>query len=62
MTTNFEIFENTVNTLASSQGFYSRLQADMNDWTTEERANATKVINDLPQWHDVVDCILWLEQ
>ena len=60
-TTNFEIFQHTINTLRYSQGFYSRLANDFENWTEEERTNAEKVMNDLPQWSDDVDCIMWLE-
>ena len=62
MATNFEIFVSTVNTLASSQGFYSRLKRDMQEWTEEEVENAKTSLNGMPQWKDAVDCILWLEQ
>ena len=62
MITNYEIFKNTIQSLSTAQGFYSRLYNDFLNWTDEEKQNAEKVLNDLPQWHDSVDCVLFLEQ
>ena len=62
MITNYEIFKNTIQSLSTSQGFYSRLYNDFLNWSDEERENAKKVLNDLPQWKDNVDCVLFLEQ
>ena len=62
MITNYEIFLRTVKTLCNSQGFYSRLQRDINTWTEEEHENAKQSLNQLPQWKDDLDCILFLEQ
>ena len=62
MITNYEIFKSTIQSLSTSQGFYSRLYNDFLSWNDEEKANAKKVLNDLPQWHDSVDCVLFLEQ
>lgn len=62
MITNYEIFQDTIKTLSTSQGFYSRLYNDFLNWNDEERENAERVLNDLPQWKDSVDCVLFLEQ
>ena len=62
MITNYEIFQNTIQSLSTSQGFYSRLYNDFLNWNDEEKQNAKKVLNDLPQWKDTVDCVLFLEQ
>ena len=62
MITNYEIFKNTIKGLSTSQGFYSRLYRDFLNWSDEERENAERVLNDLPQWKDSVDCVLFLEQ
>ena len=59
---NYEIFKSTIESLSTSQGFYSRLYNDFLNWSDEERMNAEKVLNDLPQWKDSVDCVLFLEQ
>ena len=61
--TNFKMFLHTVNTLKYSQGFYSRLARDIENWTDEERASAEEQINALPiKFKDTVDVVLWLEQ
>lgn len=60
--TNFKMFLHTVNMLSSSQGFYSRLKRDIENWTDEERQQAEEHINGLPKFKDEVDIILWLEQ
>jgi hypothetical protein len=61
--TNFKMFLHTVNVLSGSQGFYSRLARDIENWTDEERANAEEQINALPmKFKDEVDVVLWLEQ
>ena len=61
--TNFKMFLHTVNTLRYSQGFYSRLARDIENWTDEERENAEEQINALPiKFKDTVDVVLWLEQ
>ena len=62
MITNYEIFQDTIKTLSTSQGFYSRLYNDFLNWNDEERENAERVLNNLPQWKDNVDCVLFLEQ
>ena len=61
--TNFKMFLHTVNTLKYSQGFYSRLARDIENWTDEERANAEEQINSLPnKFRDTLDVVMWLEQ
>ena len=60
---NFKMFLSTVRTLSCSQGFYSRMQRDINEWTDEEFENAREYFNNLPQkFNDPVDVILFLEQ
>lgn len=62
MITNYEIFVNTLKTLSTSQGFYSRRYAEFLSWSDEEKENIKKGLNSLDQWHDSVDCVLFLEQ
>ena len=59
--TNYEIFVNTLKTLKSSQRFYSRLYNDFLNWSDDEHENAKNVLNNLPQWEDTVDCVMFLE-
>ena len=60
--TNYEIFVKTVNNLKNSQGFYSRLAARLAELPDDEKARVKDELNALPQWNDVVDCVLYLEQ
>lgn len=59
--TNYEILLNTVNSLKYSQGFYGRLARDLNEMDEESKEQLKTEINNLPQWNDQVDCVLWLE-
>jgi len=59
--TNYEIFIDTVNTLKSSQGFYSRIARDLADMTPQQKEHIKQELNKLPQWNDSVDCIMYLE-
>lgn len=59
--TNYEIFLRTVDTLKSSQGFYSHLNAELMEMTKEAKELFKNKLNSLSQWKDDVDCILWLE-
>ena len=60
---NFKMFLSTVRTLAGSQGFYSRLKRQIDEWNDEEFENAREYFNSLPQkFNDTVDVVLFLEQ
>lgn len=60
--TNYEIFQDTIKKLSTAQGFYSRLYNDFLNCNDEKRENIERVLNDLPQWKDSVDCVMFLEQ
>lgn len=60
---NFKMFLHTVQTLAGSQGFYSRIQNTIDNWSDEEFEKAREYFNSLPQkFNDEVDVVLFLEQ
>ena len=60
--TNFELFLDTVNTFKYSQGFYSRLACDINEWDDEERADAEEYFNTLPyKFKSTLDVVMFLE-
>lgn len=62
---NFEIFLDTINSLRYSQGFYSRLAQQVEELREYEPEKLTEIensLNELSQWSDNVDCILYLEQ
>ena len=61
--TNFKLFLSTVKELSNSQGFYSRLQNQINEWTEEQFNQARDYFNGLNQkFKDGVDVVLFLEQ
>lgn len=60
--TNYEIFIDTVNSLKFSQGFYSRIARDLNLMSDEQKQDIKNELNNLPQWNDTLDCVLYLEQ
>lgn len=61
MKTNFELFINTVNTFKNSQGFYSRLANQINEWNDIERLEAEEYFNSQPQMNDTLDMVMFLE-
>lgn len=60
--TNYEIFIDTVNSLKFSQGFYSRIARDLDLMSDEQKQDIENELNNLPQWNDTLDCVLYLEQ
>lgn len=60
--TNFNLFMDTVNTLKHSQGFYSRLSAQIDEMDKLELQELEENLNSLDvQFNDAVDVILFLE-
>lgn len=60
---NWTMVLNTVKTLSTSQGFYSRLQQEINQFTPEQIQEYKEQINNLPmKFKNPVDVILWIEQ
>ena len=60
---NFKMFLATVRMLSNSQGFYSRMQRAIDEWTDDEFENAREYFNNLPQkFNDTLDVVLFLEQ
>lgn len=60
--TNYEIFLDTIKTLSTSQGFYSRLANGFNALSTEDKEKVKVVLNAKPKWKTTLDCVLFLEQ
>lgn len=58
---NYEMFLDVVNDLKTSQGLYSRLARQLDEMTPEEIENVKNGLNNMPQWKDSVDVILFLE-
>ena len=59
---NFKMFLYTVQTLAGSQGYYSRLQRRINEMSEKEFEDLREYFNSLPQkFNDHVDVVMFLE-
>lgn len=58
---NYDILLQTIETLRTSQGFYSRLARDIEQMDDDGREQLKQHVNGLRQWSGVVDCVLWLE-
>ena len=56
---NYNFFYNTIKSLASSQGFYSRLAQQIDEFDSDTIEN---IKNDLPIFNDSVDVVMFLEQ
>ena len=56
---NYNLFYNTIKSLASSQGFYSRLAQQIDEFDDDTIEN---IKNDLPIYKDTLGVILFLEQ
>ena len=56
---NYNLFYNTIKSLASSQGFYSRLAQQIDEFDSDTIEN---IKNDVPIFNDTLDVILFLEQ
>ena len=56
---NYNLFYNTIKSLASSQGFYSRLVQQIDEFDSDTIEN---IKNDLPIFKDTLGVILFLEQ
>lgn len=56
---NYEFFYNTIKSLSYSQGSYGRLLRAINNLDEDEIQD---LINQLPEFKDTVDVILFIEQ
>ena len=56
---NYNLFYNTIKSLASSQVFYSRLAQLIDEFDDDTIEN---IKNDLPIFNDSVDVVMFLEQ
>ena len=62
MDDNTELFINTIDSLASSQGFYSRLSQQIHDAIDNDASMIDKLNNELPKFNDMLDVVMYLEQ
>ena len=56
---NYNLFYNTIKSLSYSQGSYVRLLRDIESLSEEAKQN---LVNELPDFKDYVDVVLWIEQ
>ena len=55
----YELFYNTIKSLSYSQGSYGRLLREIDSLAEEDKQD---LINQLPDFKDVVDVVLFVEQ
>lgn len=58
-TQNYDLFYNTIKSLSYSQGSYGRLLREIDSLTEEDKQD---LINQLPDFKDAVDVVLFIEQ
>ena len=56
---NFKLFYNTIKSLSYSQGNYGRLLIEIDNLKEEDKQ---KLIDQLPDFKDAVDVVLFIEQ
>ena len=59
--TSWELFTKTIKDLSTAQGFYSRLQKQLDEMSPDELERAKELINK-EDFKDSIDVILFLEQ
>lgn len=60
--TNWDVFYNTIKTLSSSQGFYSRLYSIIESWDEDTLKEKIDIVNNLDtKFNEPVDVVLYLE-
>ena len=62
MDENTKLFINTIDKLARSQGFYSRLSKQLHDLIDNDASIIGKLNEDLPKFNDMLDVVMYLEQ
>ena len=62
MNDNTKLFIDTIDSLASSQGFYSRLSQQIHEVISNDASIIGKLNSDLPKFNDMLDVVMYLEQ
>ena len=62
MNSNTQLFIETIDNLAPSQGFYSRLSRDIHDAINNDSSMIDRLNNGLPKFNDMLDVVMYLEQ
>lgn len=58
---NYTMLVNTVDTLKSSQGFYSRLAAELAEMPEEDKEQLKEQLANQPKFNDSLDVVMFLE-
>ena len=58
---NYTLFVETVNTFKSSQGFYSRLAAQLAKMSEEEKEQLKEQLAKQPKFNNTLDVVMFLE-
>lgn len=62
MNNNTRLFIKTIDSLAGSQGFYSRLSQHVHDAIENDSSMIDKLNKNLPKFNDSLDVVMYLEQ
>ena len=62
MNSNTKMFIDTIDMLAPSQGFYSRLSQQIHEAISNDTSIINKLNEDLPKFNDTLDVVFYLEQ
>ena len=62
MNNNTKLFINTIDSLATRQGFYSRLSQQIHEEISNDTEMINKLNNELPKFNDTLDVVFYLEQ
>ena len=62
MNKNTKLFIDTIDSLASSQGFYSRLSQQLHNAIDNDSNIIGKLNSELPKFNDMLDVVMYLEQ
>ena len=62
MNNNTKVFIDTIDSLAGSQGFYSRLSRDIHDAINNDPNIIGKLNSELPKFNNMLDVVMYLEQ
>lgn len=62
MNKNTELFINTIDSLASSQGFYRRLSQSIHRDIEQDNTILDDFDKNLPKFNDMLDVVMYLEQ
>ena len=60
MNDNTKLFIDTIDSLARSQGFYSRMSNDIHEAIDNDPSIITKLNESLPKFNDILDVVMYI--